>query len=747
MSRRRSRERSEQGRRALERPLTGTIAPHPRADRDDPVRHDPAVPAPRTARVVPLVTTRALREPLDYLQPEGIELEPGDVVYVPLAGRSVRGVVVEAGGPSQHEGALAVVERLGEEPRIAPLVLELCLWIARYYGSTPARALALALPPRVRAPRDTWVSATGAPGTTERRRALLAELAGGPLPLPELVARARTTAATVRRLAEDGLVQLDARLRVPTVRAGRTPPPESLTDAQSAAVARIEELLEAGGGNLLLYGVTGSGKTEVYLRAAESALARGRTVLVLVPEIALSPQTARRFAARFGEQVAVLHSGISDGERRAVREAAMAGDVRVVVGARSAVFAPLPDIGLIVVDEEHESAYKQGDDPRYDARRVAAKRARLEGAVLVLGSATPRPESWARLPRATLPARVGGDLPRVEVVDLRRDGLYPLSRPLRSGLVRLADEGGRAILLLNRRGEAPALHCRSCGEGFRCERCDVSLALHAGGRLRCHHCGYTQRAPSECPHCGSVELARLGAGTERVSEAVSELLPHVPVLRLDADATERRGSLDATLERFASEPAAVLVGTQMVAKGHDFRDLRLAAAIDADQGLAWPDFRSEERTFGLLAQLAGRSGRRGDPGSVIFQAWDPDQRVVRLAAEHAVEAFLAGELERRERLGYPPFRHLVRVEVAAGEPGAAMEALAALRAAAEPALPGDEVLGPAPLFRVRGRERAQLLVKTLHPSRAGSMLAELVARQGRALRRANASAVVDVDPQ
>ena len=306
---------------------------------------------------------------------------------------------------------------------------------------------------------------------------------------------------------------------------------------------------------------------------------------------------------------------------------------------------------------------------------------------------------------------------------------------------------GAPILLLNRRGEAPALHCRSCGEGFRCERCDVSLALHAGHRLRCHHCGYTQRAPSECPHCGSVELARLGAGTERVSEAVSELLPHIPVLRLDADATERRGSLDATLARFAAEPAAVLVGTQMVAKGHDFRDLRLAAAIDADQGLAWPDFRSEERTFALLAQLAGRSGRRGDPGSVVFQAWDPDQRVVRLAAEHAVEAFLAGELERRERLGYPPFRHLVRVETAAGQPGAAMEALAALRAAAEPALPGDEVLGPAPLFRVRGRERAQLLVKTLRPARAGSVLAELVARQGRALRKAGASAVVDVDPQ
>ena len=696
------------------------------------------------------MTTRALREPLDYLAPEGVELARGDVVHVPLAGRSVRGVVVEAGGPSQHEGELARVERLADEPRIAPVVLELCLWIAAYYGSTPARALALALPPRVRAPSDTWVSATGLPahdGAAARRCWSCSPTAR--CRWPSSSSARGTTAATVRRLAKDGLVALDARLRVPRVTAGRTPPPEALTEAQTAAVAQIEALLEAGGGDLLLYGVTGSGKTEVYLRAAESALARGRTVLVLVPEIALSPQTARRFAARFGDQVAVLHSGLSDGERRAVRDAAVAGDVRVVVGARSAVFAPLPDVGLIVVDEEHESAYKQGDDPRYDARRVAAKRARLEGAVLVLGLGHAAPGELARACRAPRCRRASAATCRAS-----RSSTSAATASIRSrgrcapGLMRLADEGGRAILLLNRRGEAPALHCRSCGEGFRCERCDVSLALHAGGRLRCHHCGFTQRAPSECPVCGSVELARLGAGTERVSEAVERAAAARP--RAAPRRRRRRERAARSMRRSSASRAsraAVLVGTQMVAKGHDFRDLRLAAAIDADQGLAWPDFRSEERTFALLAQLAGRSGRRGDPGSVVFQAWDPDQRVVRLAAEHAVEAFLAGELERRERLGYPPFRHLVRVEVAAGQPGAAMDALVALRAAAEPALPGDEILGPAPLFRVRGRERAQLIVKTLRPARAGSLLAELVARQGRALRRAEASAVVDVDPQ
>ena len=469
----------------------------------------------------------------------------------------------------------------------------------------------------------------------------------------------------MRKLAQDGLVELDARLRVPHGRAGEhAAGPRRSRPTRRSRSRRSRRCSTPGGGDLLLYGVTGSGKTEVYLRAAESALARGRTVLVLVPEIALSPQTARRFAARFGDQVAVLHSGISDGERRAVREAAISGDVRVVVGARSAVFAPLPDVGLIIVDEEHESAYKQGDDPRYDARRVAAKRARLEGAALVLGSATPRPESWARLPRATLPdarrrqpaARRGRrSAPRRAVSALaaaahRPDRASPTRAGARSCCSTAAARRRRCTAAAAARASAAtaATSASRCTPGIACAA--TTAATRSARRARAR-----TAARSSSP-----DSARAPSASARPSRSC---LPHIPVLRLDADATERRGSLDATLERFASEPAAVLVGTQMVAKGHDFRDLRLAAAIDADQGLAWPDFRSEERTFALLAQLAGRSGRRGDPGSVVFQAWDPDQRVVRLAAEHAVEAFLAGELERRERLGYPPFRHLVRVEI------------------------------------------------------------------------------------
>ena len=619
-------------------------------------------------RVVPLVTTRALAGPLDYALPPGSDPLPvGTVVRVPLAGRKLRGVVVPPDGAPAHEGELAVVEAV--EPRtIAPSLVDLALWIASYYGSTPARALALVLPPTTRPASTTVVFAVpGAEPGSKRREAILAELAAGPLPLPELVRRAGTTPATVRKLAGDGLVRIEERLHRPPAPAPAHPPLPSRD--QAAAIEQIEALLEQGSGELLLHGVTGSGKTEVYLAAIASALRRGRGALVLVPEIALTPQTAGRIAARFGERVAVLHSALGDGERAAAHARIRAGEADVVVGPRSAVFAPLPNLGLVVIDEEHDASYKQQDDPRYDARRVAAKRARNEGAVLLLGSATPRPESWNGLARATLHERIGGPLPPVRVVDLRRDGLYPLSRPLRDALAALAEQGGRGILFLNRRGASPAIHCRTCGQRFGCPRCDVSLSLHGDRTLRCHHCGHTERRPARCPTCGAVDLVQLGAGTERVAEAVEEVVGDgLLVLRLDAEAVSRKGSLDETLERFASARAAVLVGTQLVAKGHDFRDLRLAAAIDADQGLAWPDFRSDERTFALLTQLAGRSGRLGDPGKVIVQAWQPDAAAVELAARHAVEEFEELELARRRLLGYPPFRHLVRVEVAAPDP-------------------------------------------------------------------------------
>jgi len=636
------------------------------------------------ASVYPLVTARALARPFTYEVDD--DVEPGNVVEVALHGARRRGVVVslDEEAPPGVEPARAgpVVDRLP-----APLVA-LALWLAEYYGSTPARALQLVAP-------------------VQRRR------------------RGERTEPAARE-ALPGEAE-----------------PERLSDAQRAALERITGLLDGGGGNALLYGATGSGKTEVYLQACAAALARGRGAIVLVPEIALAPQTLGRFRARFGDRVALLHSALTDAERRDERERIAAGEAPVVVGARSAVFAPVPRLGLICVDEEHDASYKQDSDPRYDARTVAAKRAGLEGAVAVYGSATPRPESWERLERLELGGRLGAALPTVRVVDLRREAGYPLSAPLLAELDAVAAGGGKAILLLNRRGVAPALHCRACGLTPRCGFCDVALVLHGDGRLRCHHCGWSEPAPEVCPSCESAELARLGAGTQRLERELAARLPELERIRLDADAVARPGALAAALGRFAAARGAVLLGTQMVAKGHHFAGVDLAAVVDADTGLGLPDFRAEERTFQLLTQLAGRSGRDA-PGRVLVQTFQPDARPVVLAARHDVARFLAGELERRRALGYPPFRHLVRVVVAGPEPEAPVRALEELRAA----LPSvAEVLGPAPLLRLRGRYRAQLVAKTERPRAVAARAGRLLAAAAPAMRRAGLTVVVDVDPQ
>src|SRR5205823_2966556 len=323
--------------------------------------------------------------------------------------------------------------------------------------------------------------------------------------------------------------------------------------------------------NLLLYGATGSGKTEVYLQACAAALERGRGAIVLVPEIALTPQALGRFRSRFGERIAVLHSALTEAERRDERARIARGEAQIVVGARSAVFAPVARLGVICVDEEQDASYKEESDPRYDARTVAAKRAALEGAVAVFGSATPRPESWGSLERLELGGRLSGPLPHVRIVDLRREAGYPLSAPLLAELGAIADGGGKAILLLNRRGIAPAVHCRACGATRRCPNCDVALTLHQDSSLRCHHCGRVEPMGETCPACGSVEVARIGAGTQRLERALEKQVPELEVIRLDADVADVR----APLERFARADRAVLVGTQMVAKGHHFLGVEL----------------------------------------------------------------------------------------------------------------------------------------------------------------------------
>jgi primosomal protein N' (replication factor Y) (superfamily II helicase) len=638
----------------------------------------------RYASVYPLVTARALAREFTYEVPE--DVGPGAVVEVRFGNARRRGVVTEVGVSPPEGVETSPVERVVEElPR--PLV-ELALWLADYYGSTPGRAFALVAPVqrKARGERPQPAERDALPGEAE---------------------------------------------------------PEELSSAQQAALERIVGVLDGGGSaNFLLHGATGSGKTEVYLQACAAALERGRGAIVLVPEIALTPQALGRFRARFGERIAVLHSGLTEAERRDERARVARGEAQIVLGARSAVFAQVARLGVICVDEEHDASYKQESDPRYDARTVAVKRASLEGAVAIFGSATPRPESWGRLERLELGGRLAGPLPPVRVVDLRREAGYPLSAPLLAELGAIAEGGGKAILLLNRRGVAPALHCRACGTTIRCENCDVALVLHRDGHLRCHHCGHTEPEPETCPVCLSPEIARIGAGTQRLERELEEKLPELERIRLDTDAIDRPGAMAAALAHFAVTDRTVLVGTQMVAKGHHFPGVALAAVVDADTGLGLPDFRAEERTFQLITQLAGRSGRDA-PGRVLVQTFQPDSRAIEMAARHDVARFLNVELDRRRELGYPPFRHLVRIVVAGPDPAAPLQALSELKAG----LPSEDVLGPAPLLRLRGKYRAQLVAKTQHPRRIASQAGRLLNAAAVPMRRAGLTAVVDVDPQ
>jgi primosomal protein N' (replication factor Y) (superfamily II helicase) len=637
----------------------------------------------RYAAVYPLVTARAVAREFTYSV--GDDVPVGAIVRIPFGRSRARGIVVSLHAePPPGVQALPVESVLGEIP--ATLV-SLALWIADYYGTTPARALALV-----------------APETPKRRK---------------------EQAPPAERHSLGGEDE-----------------PARLSDEQVHAIARIVEAMDAAAGNLLLFGATGSGKTEVYLQACAAALERGLGAILLVPEIALAPQTVGRVRARFGDQVAILHSALTEAERRDERERIAGGAARIVVGARSAIFAPVRGLGLIVVDEEHDPSYKQDSDPRYDARTVAAKRAQLEGAVAVYGSATPRPESWAALERLELGGRLNAQLPPVRVIDLRREAGYPLSAPLLDELRAVAERRGKAILLLNRRGVAPALHCRACGTTVRCPNCDVSLVLHGDTSLRCHHCGYTTPAPAVCPACGSPDLARLGAGTQKLERELQRELPELELIRLDADAVAKPEQLAASLRRFADARGAVLLGTQMVAKGHHFPGVELAAVIDADTGLGLPDFRAEERTFQLITQLAGRSGRDA-PGKVLVQTFQPDSRTVAHAARHDVARFLTEELERRKALDYPPFTHLVRIVVTGPELEPVVRSLDELKAG----IRGADLLGPAPLLRLRGRYRAQLVAKTDRPRQIASQAARLLSAAAPAMRRAKLTAVVDVDPQ
>ncbi len=725
------------------------------------------------ARVEPLTTARALRGPFDYRLPaEMADVGVGTVLRVPFGPRRLLGVVVELAESSELPP-----ERLAEpigalEAGVSPELVRLGLWVGREYCSTPSRGLSLVLPPgtgaggqRVRARSELRAQITaegiaaleGEGRLGARQRAVLEALGRGEQSGPSLAASVGADRAALRRLERRGLIttaESNLRRSPPPVRlpgsAGRVTP----SDEQAEAIAAIQAGLDGKAGvprELLLHGVTGSGKTEVYLAAVEAALERGRGAIVLVPEIGLTPQAVARFGARLGDRLAVLHSALAPGQRYDEWRRLRSGEASVCVGPRSAIFAPVRNLGLIVVDEEHDPSYKQEGDPCYDARAVARRRSADCGAVIVSGSATPRPESWA-LPRLELRRRADGRrLPPVEVVDMK--AADPRSGPLHAitfeALEGVCRSGSKAIVLINRRGFAPWLTCRSCGHHWQCPSCDVSLIVHRHERrLSCHHCGHVAPLPGSCPECGSTTLAQAGAGTERIESLLAERLAPAPVFRLDSDSAAGPGAHAQILARFAEAEGGVLVGTQMVGKGHDFPQVTLSAILDADATLRFPDFRAEERTFAMVAQLAGRSGRGAGGGRVIVQTLAPQAASIAHGARHDAAGFLAGELERRRALRYPPFSHLIRVGLAAEDEARLDDIGAEVRDLLAAGLQADaELLGPAPMFRRRNRHRRRLLIKAEDRTAAVNATRSVVERLAsqRALR--GVALGVDVDPQ
>jgi len=705
-------------------------------------------------------------------------------VALTVAGEEVLGAVASGAGraaeASRHILA-AVSEAAGAPGAFVPLES-----LRRRSGVevSPARARALARSgllavreamrragPEAR--HETWVTAGAAAGAApkgKRQKAALDALAGRPggMSAPDLHAASGAGAVVLRALEQRGLVCLETRPVAPRLPGGRTaddalPPaaPHTLTPGQREALDAVVAAVAARGFEaFLLHGVTGSGKTEVCLRAVEAALAAGRTALYLVPEIGLTPLLARLMRDRFGESLALLHSGLSDGERQDAWREARAGRVRVVLGARSAVFAPLRDLGIVVVDEEHDTSYKQDEHPRYNGRDLAIVRARAAGAAVLLGSATPAVETWFRattgkLRLLRLPGRVGGAaLPRVMRVDMRhefeatgRDLI--LSRRLRDALEERLRRREQSLVLLNRRGFSTYAMCRACGKPIECHACSIGMTLHLKERrLRCHYCNAARAVPAACPACGGGPIHFGGTGTERLEETIRSLFPLARVARMDRDTVRGRGAAERLLLRVERGEIDILLGTQMIAKGHDFPNVTLVGVLAGDALLGFPDFRAGERTFQLLAQVAGRSGRRAAPGEVIVQAFDPDHHAVRAACEHDYEGFAREELRYRKSLRYPPYTALALLVFR--DPDYDTALAAAGRIAAGVKGRGDDevqVLGPAPapLERLRGQWRVQVLLKGARRAAVKRALQDAAQRIEEAGLRPDAVSI-DVDP-
>src|SRR4051812_40369347 len=729
----------------------------------------------------------------------------GARVVVPLGSRVVTGIVVAVGaaapgnelrtaGDGPPAATLKPIrEVLDPDAFVPPDVVALARWTAEYYAAGVGDTIPALLPPMARggradAHKTIRIAAITAAGieafesdlTTKQREALHL-VAGTPTGVGTAELAGRGIAAdAISRLARRGYISLrqekidrdpfaNTQKGQTRVRPGADPlvtgadplvtPARTLTSEQTEALARLRQLADTRAFQVaLLHGVTGSGKTELYIRLSSAVCASGRRVLMLVPEIALTPATASLFRDAFGERVAIQHSGLSDGERHDQWQRIRRGEIDIVVGTRSAVFAPLGTVGLIVVDEEHDGSYKQEESPRYNGRDVAIVRGRQAGALVLLGSATPSMESYhnamtGKYQRVVLERRVlDRPLASVRVVDMREEyaAVGPdaiLSRVLREGIESRLERKEQALVLLNRRGFATAVFCRQCAGTIDCPNCSVSLVVHGEGnarRARCHYCNFTSRVPPACPLCGGAYLDQTGFGTERVEAEVRKACPAARVARLDRDAIRRKGSLASLLSRFRDGEIDVLVGTQMIAKGHDFPRVTLVGVVSADVGLGLADFRAAERTFQLLTQVAGRAGRGTVLGEAIVQTLYPDHYSIRLACRQDFPAFYERELKFRTAMRYPPMISLVNAVVRSRTFGGAMDDAADIVEKVRAADRGLRILGPAPapLGKLRGEYRAQLLIKGMNRKQMREAVQAALAARPELQRRV----VVDIDP-
>ena len=703
------------------------------------------------AEVVVDLAADAVDRRFTYRIPDDLPVSVGDMVSAPFGPRTLEGFVVSVKDePGMDESRVRPLKGVAAAGVILPELIELAEWMKKRYNCLFVDALRLLIPSEMRGARvkekSVRVAALSMPvdeaakacARAPKQLELLSHLTGGAKPTAYLAQMVPGAAAAIQAMAKKGVLTLSEtrERRAPRMDdGGRSREDPALMPGQQRAADEMISALRSGGGRFLLHGVTGSGKTEVYIRLIRAVLADGKGAIVLVPEIALTPQMVGWFHARFGADAAVIHSRLSAGERFDEWERIRRGEARVVIGARSAVFAPVEKLGAVIVDEEHEGAYQSEKRPRYDAREIAWRRCETNGGVLVLGSATPSIASYMRVMPGVKPQNrltlleltervLGRKMPECHVVDMRRElemgnhGIF--SAELVKELRACTESGKQTMLFINRRGHSTFVSCRACGHVEKCAFCDVAMTYHqSDGRMHCHYCGQSKEPPTTCPECGSSFIKYFGAGTQRVEEEVRKLLPGVPVARMDVDTTQGKDGHLKLLEAFRKGETRVMVGTQMIAKGLDFPNVTLVGVVAADTTLNLPDYRSAERTFQLITQVAGRAGRADSPGRVIIQTYTPDHYAIRCAVKQDYRTFYHTEAGYRKRALYPPYTVLARLVVLSKDERIPALTAMALEQKLTEALTNEGLMdgvllihaAEAPIKKLRGETRWQVYVK------------------------------------